>query len=217
MFRIISNFLEPFSYFIYAGLFISVVRSGKDLKKIVLLSYYLFASGVLFYACLLSHVGTWGDNNWLYNLFFLVTIIVLSFYFHQILLSGKKKTAVKIIISINLIQFVLYDIVRKHFHFTYNYNVVAFCFLSIIIYCFLFFHQLITNVSERSILHNFDFWLVAGYLFYFLGAFFVILFYSNTPVGHRRLIWGVQNIILLLSSLITLCGNLWMVSKRKIA
>lgn len=216
MSSLITNFLEPFSYFIYTGLFVSIVGADKSLKKIALLFYYLFASVIIFYACLLAHFITWGDNNWLYNLFFLVTIVVLSYYFHEALDNSEKKTTVKIILLVNIILFAWYDIILKKFDFNYNNYVVACCFLSIVIYSLLYFHQLINNVSDRNILHEFDFWLVTGYLLYFLGAFFVILFYKNASVTQRAFLWGLQNLILFSSAMITLSGNIWMRYRKKL-
>jgi hypothetical protein len=214
---LISNFLEPFSYFLYSVALFACVFYRTDFKKSVLLLYYIFASLIILYASLMAYYKTWGDNNWVYNLFFLITIVVLSYYFHQLLHSIQKKIAIRIVLIINLALFMRYDIVSRQFHGTYNNYVVAFCFLSIVVYSFLYFHQLVTHVAEQSLLLQFDFWLVTGYLLYFLGGFFAVLFYKNASIEQRQILWGLQNIILFISAVITLCGNLWVGYKRKLA
>ena len=45
-----------------------------------------------------------------------------------------------------------------------------------------FFDQVLRNVSELNIHHQFDFWLASGYLMYFLSCFILILFYDNVEV-----------------------------------
>lgn len=217
MFSLITNFLEPICYLIYTGIFMSVFFLERSSSRTVLLFYYFFAFITIFYACLLAHVNTWGDNNWLYNLFFFVTIIVLSYYFFNLIDSRNKKTAILVILLVNVGLFIWHDIISQKFYDNYNHYVVAVCFLSIIIYSFLYFHQLVTNVGHRNILIDFDFWLVSGYLLYFLGAFFAILFYKNASIEQRAILWGLQNIVLFLSALITLSGNLWISHKKKLA
>ena len=214
---VVAKFLEPFSYFIYSVGFIISIGWKKSVKKNLLLLYYIFSTGITFYACLLAYLKTLGDNNWLYNFFFLITVIALSFYFHQTLASKGKKHLVKFILLVNILLFIWYDVILEKFWEEYNNYVVAFCFLSIVVYSFLYFHELITNVNEQSILLDFDFWLISGYLLYFLGAFFVVLFYKNASVVQRSFLWGLHSGILFLSSVITLAGSLWMINQKKLA
>jgi hypothetical protein len=155
------------------------------------------------------------DNNWIYNLVFLLTMLVVSWYFRNLLFSKTKKYIVSILTVINVAFFVYYDIFLAQFFNKYNNQVYAFCFLSIVFYSLLYFYQLIRNVTELNILHQFDFWLISGYLLYFLSCFFVILVYGHAHVDLRRVIWAIQNIILFLSSVITITGNLWINYHRK--
>lgn len=213
---VVAKFLEPFSYFIYTVTFIISIGWKKNVKQFLLL-YYAFSTVIIFYASLLAYRKTLGDNNWLYNLFFLITVIALSYYFHETIANRCKKHLIQFILLVNILLFIWYDIILKKFWEEYNNYVVAFCFLSIVLYTFLYFHELITNVNEQSILLDFDFWLISGYLLYFLGAFFVILFYKNASVVQRSVLWGLHSGILFLSSVITLSGSLWMSYQKKLA
>ena len=214
---LINKFLEPFSYLIYSITLVISLHYQRSFNKTLLFLYYIFSTAVVFYASLLAYYKTLGDNNWIYNLFFLVTIVVLSWYFHRVLFGRGKKKVVKILLVVNILVFVWYNIVLKKFYGYYNNQVIAFCFLSVVAYSFLYFHQLINNVNEQSILLDFNFWLISGYLLYFLGAFFVILFYQNAAVSQRGFVWGLQSFILFLSAVITLSGILWIRNQKKLA
>lgn len=191
------------------------ISNDKTFRKKVLFCYYFAATLLIFYASLLAHYKTFGDNNWIYNLFFLLTITVFSYYFHQLFYNKQKKIIVRLLFIINVCLFIYIDILLKRFFDQISNYTSAFCFLSIVIYALLYFDQVIRNVSEVNILHQFNFWLVSGYLLYFLSCFFIILFYVYAGINGRRTIWTLQNIILFLSSVITLTGNLWIQYRRK--
>ncbi len=212
-----KNFLEPFSYLTYAIVFFLKFSRDKTFEKKVLFVYYLCATSLLLVASFLAmYITNQLDNNWLYNIFYLTTICVLSYYFSKILNTKIKKYIVIFLLIINLILFIIYDIVLRHFFNEFNGYIFAICFLSIVVFALLYFHQLLTNVNELNILYEFDFWLVSGYLLYFLGCFFIILFYESADVEQRGSIWALQNSILFLSSLITLSGNLWIHYQKKL-
>ncbi len=204
-----KNFLEPLAYLLYTFLLIASINNNSPIAKKILFLYYLVALFLTYYANYLSFIKTAGDNNYLYNLFFFITICTFSYYFYNLINRRIDKIVIIFLFIINVILFVTYDIINQKFHGTYNNYVTATCFLSIVVYSLLYFYQILNNVNELNILHEFDFWLISGYLFYFLGSFFIILFYSEIVTELRGLVWAFQNIILLTSALIALTGNLW--------
>ncbi len=204
-----KNFLEPLAYLLYVFLLISSINKKSPVARKVLFIYYLVALILTYYANYLSFIKTSGDNNYLYNLFFFITISTFSYYFYNLLADKMVKIAVVLLFIINLSLFLIYDIINQQFHGTYNNYVNAICFLSIVVYSLLYFYQILNNVNELNILHKFNFWLISGYLFYFLGSFFIVLFYSEISKELRGVVWAFQNIILLTSALIALIGNLW--------
>ncbi len=205
----LKTFLEPFSYLLYAILMHIILNKRSSVKRKVLFIYYLVAVVLTYYANFLAYVKTQGDNNYLYNLFFLITISAFSFYFYNILFGKIKKYIVCFLFILNVLLFIEYDIVLDQFHDTYNNYVSATCYISLVVYCLFYFDQLLRNVNEVNILHEFDFWLISGSLIYFLGAFFIILFYKDKTESQRAVIWSFQNIILFTSAVIALTGNLW--------
>ncbi len=212
----LKNFLEPFSYLLYTLLLLIILSKKSPAKIKILFIYYLTAVIITYYASFLSYVKTNGDNNYLYNLFFFITISAFSYYFYNILIGRNKKYIICFLFLINLVLFIEYAIVLKQFQHTYNNYPTATCYLSIVVYCLFYFDQLLRNVTEVNILHEFDFWLISGYLLYFLGAFFIILIYKDKSESQRAIIWAFQNIILFTSALIALTGNIWIRYHRKL-
>lgn len=204
-----KNFLEPLAYLLYTFLLLISIDRRSSITKKILFVYYLAALFITYYANYLSFSKTLGDNNYLYNLFFFITACTFSYYFYQLLRGKVRKIIVVFLLLLNIFLFIFYDIIHKQFDGTYNNYVNATCFLSIVVYAFLYFHQILRNVNELNILHEFNFWLVSGYLLYFLGSFFIVLFYSEFETDLRGVVWAFQNIILLTSALIALTGNIW--------
>ena len=180
----------------------------SSIKEKVLFIYYLFATILAFIAYYIYvYMPADVDNNWVYNILYFITICILSYYFYHVLNNKIKKNIVIFLFIVNLILFMVFDIVLHRFY-VFNEYVYAICFLSIVVYSLFYFDQLLRNVTELNILFQFDFWLISGYLLYFLGCFFIILYYLTIPVTERGPTWALQNIILLLSSVITLTGYL---------
>jgi hypothetical protein len=212
---LISNFLEPFSYLIYSVLFLLVVTRDGRFEKKLLFAYYVFSTFLILYASILAHFNTLGDNNWLYNLFFFLTISVNSIYFYKTYKTKAKKFFVVLVFIAYITWFIKVEIINGLFFDNYNNHVNALCFLGIVFYALLYFDQLLKNVSEKNILNDYDFWLVSGYLLYFLSCFFIVLVYKDGNIEQHRILWSLQNLILFASSLITLTGTLWINYQKK--
>lgn len=205
-----KDVLEPFSYLIYTISVFIIWNRSKSIKRTVLFVYYLLAALLLTVACYPNA----NINNLIYNIFFLITACVFSYYFKSILFNKTKRNIIKFLLVINVILFIKSDILL-HQQFNYNTDVYAITFLSIVIYALFYFDQLLRNVNELNLLHQFDFWLVSGYLLYFLSSFFIILFYYEVDINQRAVLWSLQNFILFLSSVLTLTGSLWIYHQKK--
>ena len=206
-----KDVLEPFSYLIYAvSVFISL-NSSRSIKRKVLFVYYLFATIVLFAACYTEEDRI---NKLIYNIFFFITISVFSYYFKSLLFNRTKENIIIILFVINLFLFIRSDIIFRQV-LEYNTDVYAITFVSIVVYTLFYFDQVISNVNELNPLHQFDFWLVSGFLLYFLSSFFIILFYYEVEVNQRAVLWSLQNIILFISSVLTLIGSSWIYYQKK--
>lgn len=205
-----KNGLEPLSYFIYAIAIFIAIRKNKLIKKEVLFIFYLLAIVIILVACYTTNMLL---NRILYNLYFFITISVFSYYFRSLLSTKTKKNIVNILFIINLILFINICLV-SHQLFEINNYFYGITYLTIIVYALLYFHDVLKNVNEIKLLHQFDFWLVSGYLLYFLSCFFIIFFYENVDISLRATLWSLQNSILFLSSLLTMCASIWIYQKK---
>ena len=152
-------------------------------------------------------------NRIIYNIYFFITISVFSYYFKSLVSTKTKKDIVNLLFIINLILFINICII-SHQLFEINNYFYAINYLTIVIYSLLYFHDVLKNVNEIKLLHQFDFWLVSGYLLYFLSCFFIIFFYENIDISLRATLWSLQNIILFLSSVITISASIWIYQKK---
>lgn len=200
-----KDILEPISYLIYAiAIFVNLLFS-KSTRRKVLFVYYLVSTVAILVACYTTRVHV---NRIIYNLYFLVTIICFSYYFYYSMENHFKRNIIKGLLIVNAILFVASVFRSNHFLEINNYG-YAIIYLSIVIYALFYFENVISNVSERNLLHQFDFYLTSSYLLYYLSCFFIIFFYDNVPINQRALLWSLQNAILFLSSALTMSGSLW--------
>ncbi|MEO6454553.1 MAG: hypothetical protein ABIN97_10790, partial [Ginsengibacter sp.] len=121
-------------------------RSTGLLKYNFLFVYYGFAALLLLLSSILSNNSI--DNNWTYNLFFLVTIVIISWYFHLILVNPINKFLVKLLLIVNLLLFLKYVILTNRFLGNYNSEIFGFNFLTIVVYSLIYINQLMKNVKE---------------------------------------------------------------------
>jgi hypothetical protein len=205
-----KNALEPLSYLIYAVSVFIMRYKTKSAKKEVLFVYYLLATFLITTACYKGELV----NRLIYNFFFFISICFFSWYFKSLLVNKTKRTVISIVFLIHLAVFIKISLISHQLSAINNY-VYAATYLSIIVYALLYFDHVLRNVNELNLLHQFDFWLVSGYLLYFLSCFFIILFYDNIEVNQRAMLWSLQNIILFISSVFTLSGSLWIRYQKK--
>ncbi len=204
---IFKNFLEPFAYLIYSVIFFLKFMNKKNLELKVLFWYYLAAAVFLTGANLLVlYPSQSRDNDWIYNIVYFMTICTLSWYFYHLLYAKQKKLFVALSIAVNVTVFWVYEIFLHHFIGAYNSTVYAISFICILVYCFMYFDQQLGNVTEKNITNDFNFWLVSGYMLYFMGAFVVILLYRTVSFEETNTVWIFQSIILFISAMITTVG-----------
>jgi len=208
---ILKEFTEPIAYLIYCIALFAMYRVRKNRTYRLLAVYDAISSLLLFAAIIQNELDV--DNDWNYNVVFLLAICVYSYYYHSLLNSTFKRIFIVCCCISNILLFLYFNVINGKFNDNYNNYVYAFVFISIVVYTFLYFQDLLLNVSEESIWHKFDFWLVSANLLYFLGAFIVILFYAYAEDSIRGNIWIIQSLVLFISALIVLNG--YIVTARK--
>ena len=117
--------------------------------------------------------------------------------------------------------------VLQEFHLfdSVGYSIVSF---SVVLYVIMYFHQLLSNVTDENLFHDFNFWLGSGYLIYFLGSFIIFLtyhYFTNRILAtytqeERQLLtnlWGLHNCLLFSGAGLLLGFILWLGYQRKSA
>jgi hypothetical protein len=223
--HIISFFLEPASYFVYVFAIAIYFWSNRKSQYGILVMYYLMATLLLVKATWLTDRGS--SNIGIYDILFLVASTSFAIYFYTILLKRWKKMICIGICVGEILYFILDNII---FGNTKLFDSGAYVILStgIVIMIFLYLHQILTHVSEESLTMNFDFWFVSSLLIYHLGAFIIFLTFSYltrqilTPENYSHenramltKLWGVHNVLLFLSSLLTLGSVAWISYRKK--
>ena len=209
----LSNDLEVISYGLFCVAFFIQWLTKPNTAKAIMLFYYLAASFLIFYASNIAKAN--GNNNNLYNLLSFLTILGFSLYFLKIIQSRIGSFFIFLMLILNLVLYFsnIYNLKTLH---TYNSSVKAFVFLSIVAYSFAYFYQVLYKIKEESIFIDFNFWFISSGLLYFFGSFFIVAFYTYIDVDNRADIWMIQNIILFISSVISLTGSIWIRYQSKI-
>jgi hypothetical protein len=217
LYSLVTNFLEPISYFIYVVAVALRFKADHSVTLKVLFLFYLLATVLMTNASL--HVFTQVNNIWMYNLVLLAAILAIGFYAYTIFHAVQKRRVVLVLACGTVLYFIVRNFVFRHL---YEIDSIGFVLLSIsvTIFSFMYFHQILNHVTEAPAFYDFNSWLIAGYLLYYLGSFFIFLCFNyftykitiKNRMEDRLLLttlWGVHNVFLFFSAAITLMGSVW--------
>lgn len=207
----LCNELEPLSYLILALALLLQLKHYRLVRYKVLCTYYTLCALLIYFGIV------WLDpNTWNYNLIFYANTVILSWYYRKLFISTAKQRLTVVCTAFSTLIFVYVNIIQLQYN-EYNYSIYGISFIIIILYALLYLHQLLINLKEESLLLNFDFWLTCGYLLYFLGSFFIILYYDHfKTLSKRGDMWQIHNIILFICSAITLLVSIQIYKKNKL-
>jgi len=174
-------------------------RHDRSVRYKVLCVYYSCCAIIVYLG-----IAYFESNTWTYNLIFFTNTFILSWYYRILFTSAIKKRLTVICAVFCTLLFIYANIIRLQYN-EYHDGVYGISFIVIILYSLLYLHQLLINMKEESLLLNFDFWLTCGYLLYFLGSFFIILYYDHYKNYFTRGgIWQIHNSILFICSVVVL-------------
>lgn len=167
------------------------------------------------------------ETVWLYNIHALLTVGLLGYYFRNLFKTIFKKKVITLLIVVVSLYLLVKNLVLREFRLfdSIGYSLVS---ASVVIYVLMYFHQLLSNVTENDIFQDFTFWLGSAFLIYFLGSFIIFLTYYYFTVQilatytneERYLLtnlWGLHNCLLFTGALLLLTGSLWIVYRKKSA
>jgi hypothetical protein len=220
---IISYALEPISYLMLSIALYFFSKKDHRAKIKILIAYSFIVSIILFK----STVIELSNNITTYNLLQLVTFFTIGIYYHQTILLKWKKRVIAGLCILDIFYYLINNIWLGN---NSVFDSIGYVFLSVgvMMMIFLYLHQLLTNVTEEPLSQNFDFWFSASQMIYHLGAFAIFLsfnyltkkilnseLYSRDNRAVLGWLWGAHNVLLFLSTLITIGGILWISSRKK--
>jgi hypothetical protein len=220
----VAHLLEPISYFVYfAALFYWVGKDKRGVIKIV--CGYYFVAGIFMVKALLV-LGTGVTNIHDYSLLCLMSSFCLGAYFYNILEARWLKILSLIFCVVNGAYYIFNNVVQDGQRV---FDSMAYVILSstLVILIFAFMHQLLNQVKEEPLSMNFDFWFVSSQFLYFVSNFAIFLtfgYMTNKVLTNDALpiytntltwLWGVHNVLLFLSALLTMGGILWISYRMK--
>ncbi|HYO22400.1 MAG TPA: hypothetical protein VER36_08325 [Flavisolibacter sp.] len=226
MFTFYTKFLQPVAFLLYLISFFIYRRYQTTKDTQALYVYYVITTALhTFIGIAAYHRSKW-ENIWLYEIGAALTSLFVSYHFYRLLTDGYKKKAVLVLV----IVYLLYALMRQFTIRDYRlFDSIGYSLLSasVAVYVFMYFHQVLKNVSEVSILKDFNFWLSSSYLLYFVGSIIIFLNYHRLTLQfiktysseERHLLmalWGLHNALLFLSALSLLTGSLWISYRRKL-
>ncbi len=218
---IVANFLEPLAYGTCCLFIFYYTRQSKKVKWRVIAVYYFLATVLMIRAAYAS------SNIEIYNLLCLLTHTCLGAYFYYSLNTRLKKRIVLVLCVVDAGYYITSNLLFPS-HAMFDSTGYVILSIGIVLMAFMFMHQILTNITEDPLSLNFDFWFVSSQLIYHLGAFAIFLTYQYLTkkilpadlysFENRTLlmqVWGVHNVLLFLSSIITSAAVLWISFRRK--
>ncbi len=218
---LISFWLEPVALILYLGAFLLfTLRFDRSFHFRVLCSYYLMASIIMLKVFR-------GPNIFVYNVMYVFNALALGQYFYSLLMGKRKRMVAVLLMMVPLIYYIVNNVVfgGEEVFDSLGYVLSS---IVIVIMIFMFLSQTLANVTEDLLSMNFNFWYVASQLIYQLGAFIVFLTfnyltkkiltadYSHENRAVLTKLWGLHNVLLFLSALLTIFGVVWISSHKKL-
>ena len=211
---LISYLLELVSHFLFLIIFVVDYYRLRQWRYGVMIVTYLITTA------LLTKVMWMGmqNNVHLYNVLFVFSGVGFSLYFLTLLQERWKQVLSLVLGTLTVVYYVVNNTWygKEELFDSLGYVLIA---LSFIVITFLYFHTLLSHVTDELLSLNFDFWFICAQLVYNLGAFGIFLSYNYLT---RKIIegdqysqdnrfiltylWGVHNVLLFISALVTAIG-----------
>lgn len=171
-------------------------------------------------------MGVQVTNIHIYNVLYLLSGLSFTYYFYCVV-SGRLKRWIIVILGMSIVVYFLFRnaIVGDEQYFDSMGYVV--CSIAIIIMIFLYYHSLLNQITEEPLSHRFDFWFISSQFIYYVGSFGIFLTFNYltrkvienelyNKVNRRWLtyLWGVHNVLLAISVIVTGIGLMWVLRSR---
>lgn len=226
LFSFFGNYLEPLAYLVYCVAVTIYARRQNSSRLSSLRWYYVLVFILMSLSSFLVGLDDL-NTNWLYHIHAFITVWFLGLYFRNLFQDRYKQWVSLACIAVISLYLIIKVVVMQQYRYfdSIGFSLVS---ASVVLFVFMYFQQLFTNVKDSNILHDFNFWFSSGLLIYFLGNFIIFLTYhyftlqilATYTKQERDLLtnlWGLHNCLLFAGALTLLGGSLWIVYRRKSA
>ena len=216
--------LELCSFILYFVVLFFYTFYDKRPSIKVITGYYFLGSLLIWRVLYNVENGTNVDT---YSQLCLISSLFLGLYFYMTLHSRVKRLIIVVLCLVEAGYFVFSNYLSAGPLITLDSAAFVILSTGVMIMIFFYMHQILTNVREEKLSMNFDFWFVSSQMIYHFGAFVIFLTFgymtekilpSDYTVENRKIlmsIWGIHNVLLFLSALLTSGSIIWIASHRK--
>ena len=207
--------LNIFHYIVAFGVVVGFIRYSNLIRVLKTLPFFLLLTLLAEIATPLKLIRFHGNNAWFFNLFTTFEFLYYCFIFYSILESYSQK---KILLFSGVAFFILAGVNIFFIQGFYKFHTISYRLgaVMIIVWCFLYFRQLLRSSEYIVLLRNPYFWISTGLLFFYLGFFFYFSAFDYIvykKISFNRELWIVISNIL--NILLYSCFLIALICQRK--
>jgi len=216
-------YLEPVSYLLFFLFFLIYLKVEPSNKIWAFIIYYFIATLLMTIAAIKAFYNE--RNIGIYNVFLLFNLTIICYYFFKILIFRFKNIFIGLVYLLGVVYIIIKNLVFKDYGL---FDSIGFSSLSAItvLFSLFYYRQILKKIDDTVIYYTLDFWIISALFTYNLGAFLIFLSfyfltdriidsYSDSERDLLTLLWGLHNILLFISSIVLIFGNIWRRFRKK--
>jgi len=157
------------------------------------------------------------NNLYLYHINCVVSFVLLSGFFRQVLRPVRLKQAIGWVLLLFLTFFVINLLYWENIS-TFNSNTLGLASLILIVYCLLYYLDKLTHPATDNITKSTHFWYVTGLFTYYVSSFFIFVTYrtlTQQQISNLGFLWRIHNVVFLIMCGYFLIGMICKPSQEK--
>lgn len=160
---------------VFIPIFLGIYKRAYQSLKLKLLLLYLISYCIFDLSEWVTVLIGTKNNMYLHNIGELISTLIIGLIYFKIFTTTSKKITVIILISIVIIQNILQFNWGELAGYSFTLNKIV-----LIIFVFLHFHSIISEMNVKNILQHSLFWMSAAILIFSCGTLFIYLFWQYT-------------------------------------
>jgi hypothetical protein len=177
--------IEPNHLFELTAFIASIINYHKIKNNILwwfipfLLLVNLVEWGIVFKFYIIDH-----SNNWIYNIFDPLEFCFYSFIYYRLLSDKKNKKLILYLVTVILLFTIIDYAFIEPRQYLDSYSYILGC-MAMVLYCFLYFRQVMQNIDENSLFANPYFWISSGLFLFSMGEAILFSCFQYFLITHN--------------------------------